>query len=195
MVGLSDLKNQRRQYLINPGFQLKFAFLITLTMFVFNMAFPFFIYTTFDLAMSHNLIMKNTVAAEALREGKNEFVILIIILETVFVMMTFVMALFHSHKIAGPLYKLRISMSALKQGVLDRHISFRAKDNFPELADEFNEMSDAVFARRRRDLETVNGILPKIEQLHTSLSGKDKELAGEILKSLQNFSRGVHELN
>lgn len=195
MVALQNLKNQRRQYLINPGFQLRFSLLITLAMFVFNMAFPFFIYAAFDLAMSHKLIMKNPTAADALREGKSEFIILMVILETVFIMMTFVMALFHSHKIAGPLYKLRIAMSALKQGVLDRHISFRAKDNFPELADEFNEMSDAIFARRRLDLESINNILPKVEQLHTSLSGKDKDVAGEILKSLQNLSRGVHETN
>lgn len=186
------MRNPRRQYLINPGFQLRFAFLITLAMFTFNMAFPIFILTVFDLATSHKLIVKNQLAIESLQAAKGEVILLLVILEAFFVMMTFVMAIYHSHKIAGPLYKLRISMSALKQGVLDRHIAFRAKDNFPELADEFNEMSDAVFARRRKDLECVNAVLPKVEQLHTMLNGKEKETAAEILKALQNFSRGVH---
>lgn len=185
------MTNNRRQYLINPRFQLKFAMLITLAMFVFNMAFPFFIMSVFDFAGNHNLIVNNPIAQNALNDARNEFIILMIILEVCFIMMTFVLSLYHSHKIAGPIYKLQISMQALKQGVLDRHIKFRAKDNFPELAEEFNQMSDAVFARRRKDLETVNQVLPQIEKLHTKLSGEEKNVAGEVLRSLQELSRGV----
>jgi signal transduction histidine kinase len=186
------MKYNRRQYLINPGFQLKFSFLITLAMFTFNMAFPLFMITMIDAAMGHRLIIKNPVAVEALQEARSEFILYMVLLEVLFILMTFVLALFHSHKIAGPLYKLRISMAALKQGVLDRHISFRSKDNFPELAEEFNEMSDAIFARRRKDLEAIHSLIPKMEELHTGLSGRQKEVAAEALKSLQNLSRGVH---
>lgn len=189
------MKNNRRQYLINPGFQLKFSFLITLAMFTFNMAFPLFMITMLDSAMNHRLIVKNPAAIEALQGARSEFILLMVILEVCFILMTFVLALFHSHKIAGPLYKLRISMAAMKQGVLDRHISFRTKDNFPELADEFNEMSDAIFARRRKDLECINSVIPKLEQLHTSLKGAEKDSAGEVLRTLQNLSRGVYETN
>lgn len=187
------MKNNRRQYLINPQFQLKFACLITLAMFVFNMAFPLFIMNMFEISAEHNLIINNPTAQNALSQARSEFMVLMVILEVCFILMTFVLALFHSHKIAGPLYKLRVSMQALKQGVLDRHISFRAKDNFPELADEFNEMSDAIFARRRKDLETINTILPKVEKLHTKLDGDQKEVAHEVLQTLQNLSRGVQK--
>ncbi len=164
-------------------------------MFVFNMAFPLFIMSMFDFSAKHNLIVNNPVALNALNNARQEFIVLMIILEVCFIMMTFVLALFHSHKIAGPLYKLRVSMQALKQGVLDRHISFRSKDNFPELADEFNEMSDAVFSRRRKELETINTLLPKIENLQTKLDGDQREIASEVLASLQNLSRGVKSEN
>ena len=149
------MKNSRRQYLINPQFQLKFSFLVTLAMFTFNMAFPFFFLSMLDTAASQSFITKNPLAVQALKEARSEFIILMVVLEVCFVLLTFVLAIFHSHKIAGPLYKLKISMTALKQGVLDRHISFRAKDNFTELAEEFNSMSDAIFLRRRKELESV----------------------------------------
>ncbi len=187
------MKNNRRQYLINPNFQLKFAFLITLAMFVFNMAFPLFILNMFETSAEHSLVTNNPIAQNALNQARKEFIALMVVLETCFVLMTFVLAIFHSHKIAGPLYKLKISMQALKQGVLDRHISFRAKDNFPELADEFNDMSDAIFARRRKELEAINNILPTVEKLHTKLGGNQKKMANEVLQSLQSLSRGAQQ--
>ncbi len=46
-----------------------------------------------------------------------------------------------SHRVAGPLYRLRRHMEELaKPGVVPTDVRFRAKDYFPELADTFNRM-------------------------------------------------------
>lgn len=43
-----------------------------------------------------------------------------------------------SHRVAGPLYRLRKHMNAVAQGKKVGEVSFRKRDFFPELAEEYN---------------------------------------------------------
>ena len=63
--------------------------------------------------------------------------------------LTFGICIFISHRIAGPLFKLRRSMLEVSNGKLDRHIAFRKNDYFPELQDAFNEMIDGIRDRKK----------------------------------------------
>jgi methyl-accepting chemotaxis protein len=183
------MRNLRRHLLINPVFQVRFAMLFSVAVVVFASIFPIFVYTLFDSMERHSLFTKSPGALQALREARYDMLIFLGILLVVTVITAFLLALFHSHRIAGPLYKLRISMVAMQQGVLDRHIKFRAKDNFPELADGFNAMTDAVFIRRRRDFERINSVIPKLERLQRSVTGEEQAIVSEVLNALQELSR------
>lgn len=183
------MKNLRKHLLIHPAFQVRFAFLFTAAVVVFSSIFPIFVYTMFDSMENQSFFSKNGAALQALREARYDVTIFFIVVAIVTIATAFLLAIFHSHRIAGPLYKLRISMVAMQQGVLDRHVKFRAKDNFPELADGFNSMTDAIFIRRRRDFERIHSVVPKLERLQRSLSGEDQALATEVLTALQELSR------
>ncbi|RYZ99055.1 MAG: HAMP domain-containing protein, partial [Proteobacteria bacterium] len=124
----------------------------------------------------------------AVREARYDLSIFLLLSFVTTVVSSFALALFHSHRIAGPLYKLRISMVAMQQGILDKHIHFRQHDNFQELADGFNAMTDAVFIRRRRDFERVNSVLPKLERLQTALTGEEQAAVTEVVNSLRELS-------
>ena len=133
--------------------------------------------------------MKNAPALVALREARYDVTIFFLVMIVVTLGISFLLAIFHSHKIAGPLYKLRISMVAMQQGVLDHHIRFRTQDNFQELADGFNSMTDSIFIRRRRDFERVNSVIPKLERLQKTLAGEEQATITEVLSALQELSR------
>ena len=182
------MRNVRKHILINPAFQVKFALLFTLAVMVFASIFPIFVYTLFESMENHSLF-KSTSALQALREARSDMVIFFIVMTVVTTLTAFLLALFHSHRIAGPLYKLRMSMVAMQQGVLNQHIKFRTKDNFTELADGFNAMTDAIFIRRRRDFERVNSVIPKLERLQGSLTGESQASVTEVLNALQELSR------
>jgi nitrogen fixation/metabolism regulation signal transduction histidine kinase len=124
-----------------------------------------------------------------LREARYDLSIFLVLTGVVTAATAFILALFHSHRIAGPLYKLRMSMIAMQQGILDKHIYFRTKDNFPELADGFNAMTDAIFIRRRRDFETIHSVIPKLERLQRSLTGEEQASASEALSALRELGR------
>ena len=183
------MRNVRRHIIINPAFQVKFALLFTLAVMVFASTFPIFVYTLFESMEHHALFSKSTAAIAALREARSDMVIFFIVMTVVTTLTGFLLALFHSHRIAGPLYKLRMSMVAMQQGVLNQHINFRTNDNFMELADGFNSMTDAIFIRRRRDFERVNSVIPKLERLQSMLQGEDQASVTEVLHALQELSR------
>jgi nitrogen fixation/metabolism regulation signal transduction histidine kinase len=183
------MRNLRRHLLIHPAFQLKFAFLFTAAVVAFSVIFPIFVYTMFDSMESHSFFQKNAAALQALREARYDITIFFIVMVILFVAIAFMLALFQSHRIAGPLYKLRMAMIGMQQGVLDQHIQFRNHDNFPELADGFNAMTDAIFVRRRRDFERIHSVIPKLERLQSNLSGEEQASVTEVLLALQELSR------
>lgn len=182
------MRNMRKHLLINPAFQLRFSFLFTLAVVVFSAIFPIFVYLMFGSIEQHSFFANNTSALQALREARYDLAIFLTLTFLLTIVTAFTLALFHSHRIAGPLYKLRISMVAMQQGVLDKHIRFRNHDNFQELADGFNSMTDAVFIRRRRDFERVNSVLPKLERLQATLSGEEQAVVTEVVNSLRELS-------
>ena len=185
------MANLRKHILINPNFQVRFAVYFTISILVFASIFPIFVYTLFESMEAHSVFSKNQSAQQALSEARYDMVIFFLVVTIVIVLTSFLLALFHSHRIAGPLYKLRMSMVALQQGVLNHHIKFRTQDNFQELADGFNNMMDAVFIRRRRDFEKINSVIPKLERLQRSLGGEEQASVTEVLTALQELSRDL----
>jgi nitrogen fixation/metabolism regulation signal transduction histidine kinase len=183
------MRNVRKHILINPTFQIRFGLLFTLAVIVFASIFPVFVYTLFESMEHHDLFSKSTAALAALHEARSDMVVFFTVMTIVTALTSFLLALFHSHRIAGPLYKLRMSMVAMQQGVLNQHIKFRTKDNFEELADGFNAMTDSIFIRRRRDFERVNSVIPKLERLQSTLHGEDQASVTEVLNALQELSR------
>lgn len=183
------MRNLRKHLLIHPAFQLKFAFLFALAAVTFSIIFPLFVYSMFDNMEAHSFFQNNATAMQALREARYDVTIFFIVMVVVLALTAFGLALFHSHRIAGPLYKLRMAMIGMQQGVLDHHIQFRTNDNFQELAEGFNAMTDAIFIRRRRDFERVNSVIPKLERLQRSLTGEEQASVTEVLNALQELSR------
>jgi nitrogen fixation/metabolism regulation signal transduction histidine kinase len=183
------MKNARKHILIQPKFQLRFAALITFTILVISLVFPIFFVSLFDIANTHPSISGNAALVQVIASAKSDFIKLTIGVQLILITANFLLAIRLSHRIVGPLYKLRISMVALRQGLLDRHISFRDKDNFPELAVEFNAMADAILARSRKDFEAVQSVLPKLDRIHGSLVGEEKAILAETLNVLRELSQ------
>lgn len=183
------MRNARKQIIINPAFQIRFSLLFTLAVLVFASIFPIFVWTVFESMENHSLFSRSTAAIAAFQQARSEMALVLIVLGIVTAILAFALAIFTSHRIAGPLYKLRISMVAMQQGVLNQHIKFRTKDNFQELADGFNAMTDAIFIRRRRDFERVHSVIPKLERLQSTLTGHEQAAVTEVLNALQEISR------
>jgi len=54
-----------------------------------------------------------------------------------------------SHRMAGPIYRLRQEMKKLSKGEGVQKLRFRDRDHWPELAEDFNRLAELVISNRR----------------------------------------------
>lgn len=59
------------------------------------------------------------------------------------------MTLFYTHKIAGPLYRLRREIDQIKKGDLNRHFILRAEDQLQSLAHSLEEMNSVLLSKSK----------------------------------------------
>jgi hypothetical protein len=149
--GIVRLK--RRRFLINRKFQFSFLFymflltaLMILIMFYSNIL---FLNSCYDVGIRLGL-PSNHVYFELLNSQK--FTMQKIFLTgalTTLVCLTF-FGILLSHRIAGPLYRMRLYIEALTEGKTTRDLEFRKDDYFDDLADSLSELAEKIGARERK---------------------------------------------
>ena len=139
-----DMKIEKRsKYLINPVFQLKMiilGILILLAAFIIIYFSNLYFFQNFkDLGVEVGLKADHTFFKFLYIQEKRMFY-LFIITYTIMAGFIFILILFLSHKIAGPLYRFRIHMREAQKKVLvdQKNLSFRKGDFFIELEEEYN---------------------------------------------------------
>lgn len=137
-------KYKRRTYLINKKFQLRFSFYVCSWLFGLSLVYPFIIYGVFDMFMRYAALDPMGPPVESLKEIRSDLIWMLVGLQALFLVITFVISIFVSHRIAGPLFKLRKSFHEAENGNLDQQIVFRKYDYFPELAESFNRMLSGI---------------------------------------------------
>ncbi len=103
-----------------------------------------------------------------IEQTRKDVISLLIAFSIVFICLSFLVSLFISHRIAGPLYKLQKHFSELGKGNFDQELHFRKKDYFTELANDYNDM---VFSLKKL--------------LHRELPQKDKESLSSSMNQIQ----------
>ncbi len=83
------------------------------------------------------------------------------------------MAIFFSHRIAGPLFNLKRMMKQIEQGNLNVSMRIRKDDEFHDVEEAFNKM-----------VEGLNTHLGKLEKAVTKLSGPHRIEMEKILREL-----------
>lgn len=142
---------KRANFLINKKFQLKFAFYVCTWIFALSMVYPLIIYNIFEYFLQLAATPgagHPTLTVEKIKAVENQVLLLLGILQILFLGITFMLSIFLSHRIAGPLHKLKISMQEVARGNLDLRITFRKNDHFMDMQDTFNDMIQHLSIRR-----------------------------------------------
>jgi len=83
-------------------------------------------------------------------------IILVVLLATAGIYLT--------HRVAGPMFALKLFMNAAKVGNWKGIRPFRKGDEFVHLSIAFRELTDAIRGRHRDDIDTLNSVLSILEQ-------------------------------
>jgi HAMP domain-containing protein len=156
-------QKRRRIILINKRFQIRFSVYITLCLAALCFVYPLIVSNIFDYFFRYITRDPNGPPVDGLLKMREQVLLLLVLSEVFVVIITFLISVFMSHRIAGPLYKLRQAFHTLGEGRWRGELRFREKDYFSELADDFNRMVDRMNQGRRNEREVVAAAISRIE--------------------------------
>jgi sensor histidine kinase YesM len=140
--------NSRKILLINPAFQLSvLGFMAGIAGFVIAIFYGAWFFRKFAMQGRELGLPADHVFFEFLREQSNTMNLIFAITSLLALVGIAVAGLILSHRIAGPLYRLRKHLDAVAAGTTLGDVKFREKDYFPEVADAYNRQ----IARFRKD--------------------------------------------
>lgn len=158
--------SRRRVFLINKYFQFRFSAYVFGWVLAVSFVYPIIIYNLFSFFASYLQLDVNGPDLKMIEEVRLQVLTLLILFQILFMTLTFLVSIFMSHRIAGPIYKLTQFMQRATQGDFSTRLEFRQKDYFPEVANDFNLMINKIqeeFEKRDRmihdaiaDLENRN---------------------------------------
>ena len=93
-------------------------------------------------------------------------------------------ALYVSHRIAGPLYRIEKEIALIKGGDLTRHFSIRQKDQLQTLARHLDEMTQALEERHVEIKNKLNFISNFLDEKNFHVKGEDSRKLRKMLEEI-----------
>jgi methyl-accepting chemotaxis protein len=180
--------NRRRIIVIDKKFQIRFAAYMCGWLVALCFIYPFIVKNLFDYF--YRLTAHDPLGPDLqnLMQVRTEVITLLILTEVAFLLMTFLMVVFISHRIAGPLYKLRKTFAEFGAGEFKHQLKFREKDYFQIVAEDFNTMAGQLRERTRHEAEMVAVVISRMTLARDQGSEQVKaelDPALTILRTLQ----------
>lgn len=176
----------RKRYLIDKKFQTRFA----LEMVLFVIVVPFLVWV--------NIVALGLYALDAqdyIEANKSAGGLLMLVFTKQWVLMTgiyianvgiiYLLIVFHSHRIAGPVYRFTDALKRIAGGDLTQHVRLRNNDFLKDLGVEINrtahaqnqtllELSQAVRALKQANQHANNTVIAKEVDVLESIIGRHR---------------------
>jgi methyl-accepting chemotaxis protein len=133
-----------KNIIINPGFQIRYIFWLTfggLSLVLINFL-VFYIYTRENYNLLVDMLEMTDEARNLLYGELHRVMVTLIIFSAIFLIFVALWGMKLSHRVAGPLYKLKKTFDEISSGQTTLRVYFRAKDEFRDVAESCNKMLD-----------------------------------------------------
>jgi sensor histidine kinase YesM len=170
---------KRSVFLINPSFQLKFSLMVCSLIFLSSLIYPLLLWDFFTEIISLHPQLKNN-----LDSSTNEFLIYLSIVQILFTGLVFILTIFMTHKIAGPLYKLKNHLSSIRQGEPLTPLTFREGDYFQDVAEEISLFLETLSLNQESDFQYVEEVSLYLNNLTNVVPDDKRPILSEISRRL-----------
>lgn len=143
------------------------------------MIYPLTIYDIFEQIFALNPDM-----TEKIKSNRDQLLLFLGIMQMAILGIVFVITIFISHKIAGPMYKLKTYLTNIKNGGEISPLYFRKGDYFADLADDVNDYVQSLEQQREQDFEYLQEVASYIANLALVIPEDKKPVLQEILSKL-----------
>lgn len=175
-------RENRKQFLIDPSFQIQFILKFCIVV----------ITSSLLIGGSIFLLTQNstTVAIEdtkVLAKSTSDFIlpslaITISVVSVFSALVVYLLTLFVSHKIAGPIYRLRREIELIEKGDTTRRFNIRSKDQLQPLANSLSAMAKTFRSKNKEMQESFQELVFFLEKREFSISPDDKSELQKLLE-------------
>lgn len=176
----------RKIFLINPSFQLRLSFYISIIVFITGLIYPITINQIFDVLITKFNLSNPEIAAHY-RSQRSDVILYLVLMHFGFSCVTFCACIFFSHKIAGPMYKLQKYLRGVRAGTEHEKLFFRKGDYFIEVADEINVTLEHIDETYKNDLMYLSEVNSYVKNLSLVVPDDKKIVLNEISSRLSEI--------
>lgn len=175
------MAHKRSIIVINPQFQYKFSLLICILVVVSSLIFPVAIFDLVDkiAVKSGNL---------DIQEWKNQLVALLVLMELGFFAFVFILSLYLTHRIAGPLYKLKKYIQEQQNGEEFIPLIFRKGDYFQDLAQDMSKFVGHMHHEKQEMLNHIQEAQNELNDLNQGASDEQKLKIAQIMAKFEGYN-------
>jgi methyl-accepting chemotaxis protein len=155
---------QRKQYLINPGFQWKVAGTIALAVFLFSILISVTLYGT----LHQQARMRAADPMDYVAPVTSVMVCFALGFAALTAGGVGLWSILMTHRICGPMFVIKRYLLEVAQGRLPSLRPLRKRDEFKELYDAFDQAITALRANKQRELLQLNTALDAVRQIQAS---------------------------
>lgn len=131
--------------------------------------------------------LKNPEIASMYETKRNSLVLFLVLLHFGFTCLTFLSCIFFSHKIAGPLYKLKKHLTEIRSNGIKGPLFFRKGDYFLDIAEEVNQTLEQITETHKNDLIYLGEVNSYINNLTLVVPDDKKIILHEISSKLSEM--------
>ena len=179
-------QHRRRIFLINPRFQIKFSILICLLIFISSIFYPLTIYDLINKFIAVSA-QSDPAGIAGAQQYKTALIVTLALFQIGFILLSFIITIFLTHKVAGPMYKLLKFLKAKREGEETGKLFFRSGDYFPEVADEFNKTFDQLQEQYTHDIVYLGEVCSYLNNLTLVVPEDKKIVLEEIIAKLEKI--------
>lgn len=171
---------KRRTVLVKKSLQIKVLALVFLSvLFAFLLIGGELYYT-----LARTVLLDNPALQETF--SKIHQVLLVKVL--LYLGIIFLISLFISHRMAGPIYRFEQSARALSEGDLTHRVVLRTGDELLELQEEFNHMAQSLQDRLRQERQELERLAEEMEKARAASPA-------EVSSSLAKIQTDIKQVN
>ncbi|MEW5895200.1 MAG: hypothetical protein AB1650_05540 [Candidatus Omnitrophota bacterium] len=176
--------HQRRNYFIDPAFQVNFIFkfclVVVFSSLAIGLAMLFLSQSSTTVAIENTRVVAKPTA-DFILPGM-AFVLLVVAVSSSLVVL--VLTLFVSHKISGPIFRMQKEIDLLQGGDLTRQFNIRSSDQLQDLALSLKEMTSALRKKHLVAGGQCHALTNFVEEKNLGASKEDRERLLQMLKEL-----------
>lgn len=131
--------------------------------------------------------MNHPELSDTLAQSQDQFVLYLVAIQLIFSLVILILFIFFTHKIAGPLFKLKGHLQNIREGAEITPLTFRDGDYFHDVAEEVSEFLDSVAMNQESDFKFIDEVKVYLDNLSGVIPEDKKPVLREIITRLSDI--------